>query len=471
MNVPMLRSPRILLPLLLWLLLPACPGSCQASVTRLRTELEDLREMKSRLLIDFPAGPFGTRRFVYVENRGGCDPGGNDLLLLPQRWVLGMEGPLVTAGPVSLHGILAQLYNPLAHGPGSEVFADPAKLSLDIDLEMAGRRGVQLKLIPGHWNLLGIYDEQAGGQIGSTIAIPFGRSIDCTIIGLLSAPPDRLEQGQSWYARRPLFPGGLVSVLAGSMSWERQPLHLFLAAAASAGRRVGPEPFLILNMSLATAPVDLALLFGYCSPRYFTPEGDTGDLEWLVAGRASRDIGVVRLSTGFSKELHPLPPYPQGFRGGCDRLSAGIRIVSGSALGRIWSIDADAEMQREWSEDGKKNSSACLQVGSTADRGRWNITGKASARWSGDSGGIPTVLIGFGWKPKWGKVELGAEVQCSRTPGFDLAAAVEATGKNKRLYFRLATKDSLNVRDSGWEAGDWLKSFALRVGWEAKFRR
>jgi hypothetical protein len=473
MNVPMLRSLRIPLLLLVGLPVAACPGSCQSSVTSLRTELEDLREMKSRLLIDLPAGPFGKCRFVYVEKRGSCETGGNDPLLLPQRWTLGMADPLVTVGPVFLHGLLAQLYNPLAHGPGSEVFTGSADLSLDIDLEVGSRKGVQLKVVPGHWSLLCTFKERTGAQFGSAIAVPFGNSFDCTMAGLLSAPPGRLEQEQSWYGQRPLFPGGLVSVLAGSLTWEHRPLRLFLAAAASAGQRVSPGAFFTLGMNLSAAPGDLALLLGYCSPGYFTPEGDKGDLEWIAAARATRDIGIVHLSAGLSRELNPLPPFPRGFRGGCDHLTAGIRIVSGSAARRLWSIDGDAEIRREWSEEGNEHAFACVQIGSTMDWGRWNAAGKASLQWGGDTGGIPAVLIVFIWDPGWGKIELGAGYRHGPRPGFDLTAAVEAKGEDKRLYFHLASKDPMspNIRCSSWNAEDWLKLFSIRLGWEASFRR
>ena len=138
------RIALFLLPLLLRLLLCACRGSCDG--TALRTELEDLEVLKTRLLIDLPDSPHGSRRLVYLENRNSTDP-----LVSPERWALGFSGPLITFGPVTLRGLLSQLYNPLAQGAGSEVFADSPELALDIDLDVGGRKGLQLWVVPDRW--------------------------------------------------------------------------------------------------------------------------------------------------------------------------------------------------------------------------------------------------------------------------------------------------------------------------------
>jgi hypothetical protein len=448
---------------------------CDAATTTLRTELEDLQEMKSRLLVDFPAGLYGPRRFLYVENRKtfeydssgcGCSDredsrrGARDPFWKPQQWAVGFSSPLFTAGPISLRGVLAQLYNPLAHGPASDVFSEPPDLSLNIDLDVAARRGAQLSLIPGHWSLLCMYERQIGSQFGSAIAIPVGRSLNLTLTGLLSSPPDRLEQEGTWYAGGFPFPGGLITHMAGSLTWEHDPLRLTLVAAASAGRLVRPGTFFTFDMSLSAALADLSLLFGFCSPRFFTPEGDTGDLEWIGAARAERVFGPFQLSAAWSKELCPLHPFPEAFRGGRDRFDCRIQIVRGSAPRRVWSIGGEAGLQREWSAEGRENTLRRLETESTLDWRAWKFAAGMSELRDGESETVRDVRVRLGHDPEWGKIELEAGYRLGPIPGFDLTASFNVTGEKKRFYIRVGTKEVV-------PAGDWLELFTLRLGWEA----
>lgn len=461
-----LEGLRVTLLLLLGLLLGVDRAGCDTPTTALRTELEDLELMKTRLLIDFPASPYGLRRLMYVENRNSSDRAGSEPLLLPEQWAVGFSGPLITAGPVCLRGILAQLYNPLAHGAGSDVFSDVPALSLNIDLDMSSRRGLQWQVVAGHWSLLGLYNEQSGAQLGSAIAVPFGRSIDCALVGLLSSPPERLEDG--WYSERPLFPGGLITHLAGSLAWEFDPLRICLAAAAAAGRRVPPGAFATLLIRLSAAPADLDLLLGNCSPQYFTPEGDSGDLEWIAAVRVARDFGALHLSAGYRKELSSLPSLPEGFRESRDQLEAGIQVNSRSASGRAWCIRGDAELQRGWSTAGQGSSLYRVEAGSTLDWRAWSFSFGVKEKWGGESERVGDVGVIVGCDPSWGEVEVEAGYRHSPIPGFDLAVALDAIGEDQRFYIRAGTEEVLPLCASGDSWRDWLELFTLRLGWEAK---
>ena len=468
MYEPISRSHRIPLFLLdLLLLLGACRGSCDGTTTTLRTELEDLQETKSRVLVDFPASPYGPRRLMYVENRGGSDP-----LLKPEQWALGIASPLITAGPVSLRGILAQLYNPLAHGAGSDVFSDPADLTLNIDLDVASRRGIQLGVIPGQWNLVGLYRETVGIQLGSSITVPIGPRVEGGFAGLLSSPPGRLaaDSDGSWYAEDPLFPGGLISHLAGSLTLEHDPLRLRLVAAASAGRLVGSGTFATLQLHRRAPPADLDLLVGYCSPRYFTPEGDSGDLEWLAAARVERRFGPVNLTAGWRMGLPPLPPIPEEFRERRDQLSTGIGITRKTASGCSWSMEGDAELEREWAPVGEKTDRCSLHAGSTLDWSVWSFTVAMEDEWEGDCERIRDALVVARYEPSWGEARLEAGYRLGPLAGFHLAAALEAVGEGRRIYIRLETVDVLprSASGDGRPVEDWLQLFSFRMGWEAK---
>ena len=458
--------------LLLLLLLAAHRGGCDGQDTTLRTELEDLETMKSRLLIDFSAGRYGLRRLLYVENREFSKTEGPDALFPPERWAVGFSGPLLTAGPVSLRGILAQLYNPLAHGPGSQVCSDAAGLSLDIGLDVASRRGLQLQIIPGHWSLLGIYEQQAGAQVGSVIAVPLGRRIACTLVGLLSGPPDRLKEDRPWYAEQAPFPGGLVGHVAGSLIWELDPVRFSLAAAGSGGQWVAPGTFTTLNVGLTAAPVDLDLLVGSCSPGYFTPEGDKGDLEWIVAGRAGGELGALRISAAWRREISPLSPSPGEFRDSRDRLDAGIQVNLQNACGCSWTIRADAELEREWSAAGQGHCRRCLEAVAVLDRRPWTLSAGVEEQWREDREWAQDAWLEAGWEPFWGQARLKAGYRRSRISGVYLAGSLEAVGDGKRTYIRLETKDVLPsfAAEKAPRGGDWLPVFALRIGWEAETR-
>ena len=450
-------------------------AGCQVPTLVLRSELEDLREIKSRLLVDLPAGPCGPRRFVYVENRGGAGQASGVSVLQPQQWTVGYSGPLVTAGPVSLRGIFAQAYNPLAHGPGSDVFREPPGLSLNIDLDVGSRRGVQLGVIPGYWSLMALYRERTGAQFGSAISVPVGRNTELSLVGLLSRPPSSLEGERSWYARRPPFPGGLITHLAGRLAWEHRRLRFSLNAGASAGQWTGPGMFAVLDVSLSAAFLDLALLLGYCSPQFFTPEGDPGDLEWTAAARAERNFGPLHLSAACSKELCPLNPLPDTFRGGRDQFEGEIQITRKSRSRRVWSAEGQAAWQRRWSAEGQESSLLCLETGSGLDWGAWRLAVGSRESRDGESAPVRDARFTVVHDPGWGKIELEAGYQFSPVQGFELAAALDVSGEDKLLYIRIGTAEMLPLYPSGDKAADWSEFFTLRLGWEASadclFRR
>jgi hypothetical protein len=468
-------SLRIYLSLLVWLLLSPCHGGCDVPAATLRTELEDLRVMRSRVLIDFPASPYGPRRLMYVEKRRGSDLEGSDPPLQPEQWALGIAGPLVTAGPVSPRGILAQLYNPLAHGPGSDVFTDPADLSLNIDLELASRRGMQLGVIPGHWNLFGLYRETAGVQLGSSVAVPIGPRVECAFVGLLSSPPAQLapDADGSWFAGDPAFPGGPISHLAGSLTWDLVRLHLHLVAAGSGGQRVAPGTLGTLQISWNGSGGELDLLLGRCSAGYFTPEGDIGEVQWMAAAQGNRDFGTVHLSAACRKEIDRLPVLPTAFRESRDRLTAGIGIRRPISHGCTLSIEEEASLDLLWSTSGTRGKELSLDGGTTLDWRLWRLELASEESWNSESGRLGQICLSIAHDPPWGQTRLEAGYRHGGISGFRLSAAVEAIGDGKRIYARLETREvlPLDAGSKGRQAEDWLQLFTLRVGWEAKSRR
>jgi hypothetical protein len=456
--------------LLLRLLLGVCPGCCDGTAAAVRTELEDLQRLKSRLLIDLSRGRDSRCRLLYVEKRRSCDP-----VLRPQRWALGLSSPLFTAGPVCLEGILAQLYNPLAQGAGSEVFSDPAGLALDIDLDVASRKGAQLTLVPGHWHLFAVGRETAGVQLGTGLAIPFGRRVECELTGMLCAPPDGLSGSRDgpWYAEEPPFPGGLASHLAGSLSVDLSRARLYLVAAASGGRLAAPGSLGALHLSLAATCAELQLLIGHCSSAFVTPEGELGDLEWLLAARLDWEFGPARLRAGCRREIDRLPPLPAAFRQSRDRLNAGAELQWRAGSGCRLSVEADAGLELLWSSSGAADRKCRLEAQGSLDWRVWRLELGALESWQTAGKRLGQLCLSVARHPSWGKIDLGVGYQGGAETGFHLAAALEAIGEDKRLYLRGETRKvlSMDALAAGLSAADFLDFFDLRLGWEAELRQ
>jgi hypothetical protein len=455
---------------LLWLLPSLTPGYGDAASLTLRTELADLEEAKSRFLIDFYDSRGSEYRLMYVANRRISDP-----QLQPEAWSVGLASPLLTAGPVSLRGALAQLYNPLAHGPGSEVFSEAAGLSLDINLDLARRRGVQLGIIPQCFSFIGVYKQQNGMQIGCLAAVPVGQRAEFALVGLLSAPPDQLEDEAegAWYADEPNFPGGPLSHLAGSLKWESTPLRLHLAAAASGGQRIGPGTLVTLHISRTASQRELDLLMGYCSAGYFSPEGNSSDPEWLAAARIRREFGFVHLSASCQKEISHLTSVPKVYRESRDHLTAGVEFIRHTDSSRGWSIAGDAALQRAWSSTGDRQEHSSLEVETILDWHRWRFVVGMDEGWSSVSERYRDISLLVSYDPTWGEAKLAMGYQVIPATGFHLAAAIEAKGEYKRIFARLETREILpfGMEGNGRQTEDWLKLFTLCVGWEVKSGR
>jgi hypothetical protein len=231
--------------------------------------------------------------------------------------------------------------------------------------------------------------------------------------------------------------------------------------------------FAALDMSLSAAFLDLALLLGYCSPQFFTPEGDPGDLEWIAAARAEMDFGALHLSAACSKELYPLSPFPDAFRGGRDRIEVGIETVRKSRTRRVWSIEGQGTWQLGWSEEGQESSFRCLEAGSTLDWGVWSVAVGLRDSRDGASEPVRDTRFTVRHDPLWGKIELEAGYQLSPAPGFEFAAALDISGEDKLLYIRVGTEEVLPFSSSGHrrQAGDWQEIFTLRLGWEVSTER
>jgi hypothetical protein len=453
-----------ILPVLgfIFYLLPVSFPLCEDSSAFITTELVELQRIHTRLLIDYPQS-----RFVYIENRRPGDP-----VLHPDQWALGISSPLLTAGPVALSGILPQIYNPLSHGPGSDVFSETTDISLNIDLDIGSRSGVIVEAIPEHWEWFLLYKEEIGAQVGSLMAIPLGQRTEFEFLGLLSHPSDQLQDGgdESWFVDTPLFPGGLLNHLAGSFAFDLQPVSLYLSATVSAGQRVPPGAVYSLHTTWTAPRTEVFLLIGHCTERFFTPEGRRGDLQWIFATRLVWDSTPIYLFGSYRKEISRLPLFPTPFRESRDQFAAGAevcrRITSRCHLG----IQADGEMELRWSTRGLPEKELFLDCGGSLSRHLWELAVGMTGQWDSEYGWERDLRLLFTLNPSWGVVELEMGMQSRPAPGWHLAADVELKGEGKRFYARLETRQALpfSYPEQGYDGMKFLDLLSIHLGWEAE---
>jgi hypothetical protein len=421
---------------------------CQTSGIALRSEIVDLQVVKTRLLWDLQ-GQGDRWRLLYVENRSSSDP-----LLEPEEFALGIDGPIVTAGPVSPQGFLAELYNPRAHGPGSEVFSDPAELELDIDMDVTCRRGVRLSLLPGRWDLFALGREREEPQLGSALLLFPGSRFSCQLGTLLSAPPAQLQE-EGWYLGTDPYPGGALSHVACLLQLDHSRLEACLLGAASGGDRVQPGSLAALHLQGALRRFELRLLLGHCSPRYFTPEGKAAGIEWLGAAELRRRTALLDLSAGLSREIQRQACPSDGCRELRDTLEAGILYRRAQPGACILSLEGNGRLRLLCSEQREK----CLDLEAGAGL-EWplvHVRLETEANWQSDLRRCTILELQIGHDPPWGSVRLDAALQGGSSPGYHLGAGMEVSGRDSCLYLRLDKQ--------------FFDSFTVKLGWECNIRR
>jgi hypothetical protein len=449
----------------LWFIFSLLPASflrCEDSAALLTTELVELQRMHTRLLIDFPQS-----RFVYIENRRSGDP-----VLQPDQWALGISSPMVSAGPVALSGILPQLYNPLSHGPGSGVFSESTDITLDIDLDIGSRSGVVLGAIPQHWEWFLLYKEDVGPQVGSLIALSFGQRVGFEFLGLLSNPADQLQGGkdESWFVDPPPFTGGLLNHLAGSLAFDLHPVSLYLSAAVSAGQRILPGAVYSLCTTWTSRRSDIILLIGYCTDHFFTPEGHSGDLQWIFGTRLEWDCRTTRLIGSYRKEISRLPRFPAPFRDSRDLFALETEVTRRISSRCLLHLQNDVEMEWRWSSSGFPEHGICLYGGGILEWTLVELSAGLAAEWSSGNGWGRDLRLLCALDPVWGSVELELDLQSRPTLGWQLAAGVELEGESKRVYARVETSRALSFRRPVQGQGeiDFFDLLSIRIGWEAE---
>ena len=469
-----LRIARLLI-LSALLRLPLCVVTLPAdgATVVLRSELEDLQRLRLRLLIDFSACDSAACRLMIIENRNA-----SDAVLSPNDFLLGFSSSVLIAGPVCLRGVLAELYNPLAHEAESAVFTQEAALSLDVDMEIGSRRGLQLMIVPGTWSLFALsrsVKPQDGEprlheplQIGTAALIQVAPWLGCELLGILSAAPGSERQHEAWYPQQPMFPAGTIVHAAGTLRLDLPTIRILAAAAASGSLLVAPGGLMNFRLVWAGSRSELSALLGYCSPDFLTPEGSWCDLVWLADGHVELELDPLCLSAWYRRRIPRQPALPAAFRPCVDQLGAGADLDI--RIRPDWRVRFDAQARGEVSRE--TDGPACKEIGVEAaaslGRSMWTLALELAGKRNSELGWAAEADLSFVHRPFWGRVEIEAGCRGGAHPGYHAAAAVEVEAANGRLYVRMNRE---NAVPPGWSAeniGEQLRLFTLRLGWEVK---
>lgn len=308
--------------------------------------------------------------------------------------------------------------------------------------------------------------------MGSLVTMSFGGRTGFQFLGLLSNPSDQLRGGgeESWFVDPPPFAGGLLSHLAGSFAFDLQPVSLYLSAAVSGAQRVLPGAVYSLRATWTGRRSEIILLIGHCTDHFFTPEGRSGDLQWIFAVRLGWNWRCSRLFGSYRKEISRLPLIPAPFRESRDLITLGAVITRRAASRCLLHLQADAEMEWRWSSSGFPEHRLCLEGGGTLDWHLWELSAGMAAEWCSENGWESDLRLLWALDPVWGRVELEMELQSRPTLGWHLSADVELKGEAKRLYARVETRRVLPFRRPEQDHGglDFFDLLSLCIGWEAE---
>jgi len=444
----------------------------------LASELQQMKTLRTRLLTDV-----GSLRLLYLERREG-----DSLIqegcrgLAPDFWTAGIDSPWLTCGPVSLQGSLAQLYNPLGYGPGSEVFSETADITLNIDLESTSRRALFLDLLPGS---LGFFFLQGNGsclQQGGRIAVRIGGCVRAELLYLLSEPsgPPDSGGGEPWFYEHPPYPGGLLSHLGGSLSCRAGGSSLQLAAAACGGQHTVPGLFSHLHALWAGTAVEAAVLAAARSPGYFTPDGDSADpgfvlgttldlYEPLQARSKQKRVllkSVCRrhLRVEYNKEISRPAVVTAPHLESCDRLSldgeASLRLGARSCL----RLRCDTETQVCWSGNGRAEKQIAVGFEGGLECSDSELAACLLWEWERPGVGTPELTFVYELDPRWGRLRFDVGVQLGMVPGWKTAARLELTNEKRKFHVNIETEGAV------LDHAPLLDAVSVTLGWQTTAR-
>ena len=455
---------RLRLAAALWAL--ACvfnpPGSCAGVEGSLASELEELRLMRTRLIVNLEGA-----RFLLVEERE---------LEEVKDLRLGFASPLLTFGPLSPCGMLRQVFQPLGYGAGSGVWRENTDLRLDASFTGGSWKGVLVEAVPEALGLFLLRGRRRPLSYGGFLKLRAGKSLLLEALMVASNPPaDGLAE--DWFAPEPPFPGGRLLLLGGKLAFSAPPLGAFVLAARSSGAAVPQGGWALFGAAYERRGMMLDLLLGGCSREYRSPDGEaSGDLFTaglslkLPLGETLRLGGKAQRTLGRPPALpRDLPPL---------REEACFLGQAALPLGRRWQmrLEAGAQLKREVAPSGRQETELTGELwgerrseGPQADGTRFGAQPACAGSWGL---GLSCRQAVAGWRLRENTVSLNGfyawsearfSWQLERSSAARSAASLRLEGELRRsktrLYLRLG---------GGEQAASASPRFFLTLGWEAR---
>jgi hypothetical protein len=398
------------------------PRTAAAEGAKLTTELADLRELRTRLVLDSePAPRLGPVRLLWIDVRGGDRAAERAFGLCTDRFLI---------GPVLPAGLIRELSRPLGYGPGSDVFSEPSGLRLDTGFS-PNRRGLSV----------------GGSSPGCTVYLVDAGSALCS--GFLLTPAPRREASgevlfgasgaevpapeERWYVEEPDHPGGLLCHGAARVLWRREWLRGSAAGALCCGERIRPGGFLRFSLHGGHRWWEADLLAAAATDAYVSPEGLLGDWSRALGTRLRVGGGEgFSVSAEYRLQAAPARGWPEGYRAA--RETASAELGARRAFGRFGAARAalSCALCRRFETDGTTDRDAGVRL-------ELEGTGRAAGcgLWVGleADGGQRTTTGGLRWdvEPERGKK---ARLEVEMSPEHEVQITVAVRFDTKRGGFR-----------------------------------
>ncbi len=184
---------------------------------------------------------------------------------------IGFSSPYLRAGPLALKGLLREIFNPLAYGPGSSVFQERPEIRLEKSFSGSSKTGIVFDPVPDHAECF-LFHSSGVTKAGGSLSVPLGSYLETHLL-FSTSQPKRATVDDSWFSDRLSFPGDRLIHGAGRLTLDHPGLFCSLSLGISGGRRIVPGYFTLLDIVMKTEVFRPELSVGVSSPRYFTPDG------------------------------------------------------------------------------------------------------------------------------------------------------------------------------------------------------
>ena len=202
----------------------------------------------------------GTSRFLYIDVRNE-----NELVYNS----FGFSFPWLTAGPITVKGLIREINNPLGYSAVSSVFKEYVDIKLNSSFTDPGKSGLLMEIIP---DAVGIYQYKSSEISKFGCFLSYKNDLRAELLFSASLP-EKETVPDSWYLDDPVFPGGMIFHNACRLAFKLPLMFASISGCISSGELVRQGYFTNINLILKTDFIELAGLAGFSSNSYFNPDG------------------------------------------------------------------------------------------------------------------------------------------------------------------------------------------------------